>query len=557
MCVVCVQLGVAVCLRGGDALPLGRGADGTPVDCAWPQGAPCGEVDVVAAAFLADTLDVIAAAGTPLVPVRVDGDGYCLTCAASRALVGSEVLYRALRAAIRCELTTHAAHYAAVACSEEEVAEAIRAADPTWAPRVEASPELHLAALAGVLRRPVVRLSSLACPGFGATFLPSRPRVAGEAPDSDAPLLLGWQRLHGAGAGAAPVHYTALLRAAGAPPPVLPPGVRPPAWPFGGGAGDAVRWRLSDAVDACAPANATLPFAAFSTTAAYETLLTSLCDRARSEAAAAVVASGSHAALLAPPGAALVATDALLRLFYAMSGVEQAVLAAAEAGTADDAGVAAAAAQALAVQAGVEPTFNARVCASMRELLAACGDDAAARAALETRTWLLAAELHRTGADDALQWGAPAASALQAAASALAARRAAAAAAAADAAAAAWAAAGERPGLARVLARTDSSEAARRDTAAAPPPRAVGSDTPQLQLGPSRSAAAAQARLVTGDFAAAAAAGRASRLVRLACTLHGLEADAASDAEVAEIVALLCDPARSGEERAALLRMLQ
>ena len=40
-------------------------------------------------------------------------------------------------------------------------------------------------------------------------------------------------------------------------------------------------------------------------------------------------------------------------------------------------------------------------------------------------------------------------------------------------------------------------------------------------------------------------------------TLHGLDADAASDVEVAEIVALLCDPARSGAERAALLRMLQ
>jgi hypothetical protein len=557
MCVVCVQLGVCFSLQDC-ALPLGRGADGTPVDCAWPL-APCGEVDAVAAAFLRDTLAAVAAAGSPLVPVRVDGDGYCLTCAASRALVGSEVLYRALRAAIHDELSRHAAHYAAVACSETEVAEAIAAAAPTWAPRVDASPDLHLAALAGVLRRPVVRLSSLAHPAFAATFLPARPRTAGEPPDSDAPLVLAWQRLAGAGPGAAPVHYAALLRTAGAPPPVLPPAIRPPLWPFGGGAGDAVCWRLSDAVDAAAP-HPTLPFAAFASTAAYELLLSSLGVSACAEVARVVEIAGLHAALLAPPGAGLVATDALLRLFYAMSGVEQHVLAAAEAG-AGDARAVDALARALAppaAQGGVDPlTFNARVSATACALLAACGDDAAARAALEARTWLLAAEHHRTCADDALCFGAPAASALQAAASALAARRAAVAAAATDAAAA-WAASHERPAVARVLARTDSSEAARRDTAATPPPRAVGSaEPPPAQLAPSSSAAGAQARLETGDYAAAATAGRASRLVRVACTLHGLDADAASDDEVAAIVALLCDPSRGGAERAALLRLLQ
>ena len=162
MCIVCVQLGVCLSLSSGveAPLPVGRSANGSPVDVP-ADVRPCGDVDVAASAFLSDTLAAVAAAGSPLVPVRVDGDGYCLTCAASRSLVGSELLYHRLRARVHAELVQNSEHSSSIpSVSAADVAEAISAATPGWAPFVPYSPELHAAALANVLRRPVVRLSS-------------------------------------------------------------------------------------------------------------------------------------------------------------------------------------------------------------------------------------------------------------------------------------------------------------------------------------------------------------------------------------------------------------
>ena len=58
-------------------------------------------VDTKAAAYLADTLETIAAcnggAAGVLSPIKVEGDGSCLFHAVSRALLGTETFYHVLR----------------------------------------------------------------------------------------------------------------------------------------------------------------------------------------------------------------------------------------------------------------------------------------------------------------------------------------------------------------------------------------------------------------------------------------------------------------------------
>ena len=223
MCVVCVQLGVAYALAFPDAPPPAwLDASGEPCDAPYTPGAdgvtrvwpdlPCGAEDVAASQFLAAPL---AALGGALAAVRVDGAGSCLFAAASRALVGSEVLTASLRRHTHAELVAHRAHYAAlpmgatgIALGAEEVDAAIAELAPSWATQQPAASDVGVLALASVLRRPVVRLSSPAYPhAAAATFLPRRD-AAGGAPARRRPLLLAWAYVR-AGA-AVPEHYVAL-----------------------------------------------------------------------------------------------------------------------------------------------------------------------------------------------------------------------------------------------------------------------------------------------------------------------------------------------------------
>lgn len=56
-------------------------------------------------AYLSETLSIIKAANDNeeiLVPIHTDGDGHCLVYAISRALIGRELFWHALRKNLRC-----------------------------------------------------------------------------------------------------------------------------------------------------------------------------------------------------------------------------------------------------------------------------------------------------------------------------------------------------------------------------------------------------------------------------------------------------------------------
>ena len=141
-----------------------------------------------------------------LQPIDVEGDGSCLFHSVSRALFGLEVFNRVLRSMCVAEMEAHKAWYAQhlYSDSEDTVLEFIgMIREPT-----SEAPTTALVALAHVLRRPVVLLSSLAdmsdraeALGIGV-YLPARLDPKECCPH---PLLLAWGR-------ASHDHYVPLCR---------------------------------------------------------------------------------------------------------------------------------------------------------------------------------------------------------------------------------------------------------------------------------------------------------------------------------------------------------
>ena len=131
-----------------------------------------------------------------LQPIEVEGDGSCLFHSVSRALFGQEIFNRVLRSLCVAEMQAHKAWYAQHLYfgSEDTVQEFL---DLIRAPTSEA-PTTTFVALAHVLRRPVVLLSSLAdiTPagsdlwGTGV-YLPARLAPEQCCPH---PLLIAWGR---------------------------------------------------------------------------------------------------------------------------------------------------------------------------------------------------------------------------------------------------------------------------------------------------------------------------------------------------------------------------
>ncbi|XP_062386813.1 deubiquitinating protein VCPIP1 [Sardina pilchardus] len=189
--------------------------------------------------YLRDTLAQVRAANDQqerLVPVHVDGDGHCLVHAVSRALVGRELFWHALRENLRRHFAARLPRYTALFADFIDAAEwddIISECDPRFTPP-EGVPlglrNVHVFGLANVLRRPILLLDSLSgmsSPGdYSATFLPGL--VAPEDcrdrhGDLNKPLCLAWSS-------SAHNHYIPLVGVRGAGSPRLPAQLLPKAW---------------------------------------------------------------------------------------------------------------------------------------------------------------------------------------------------------------------------------------------------------------------------------------------------------------------------------------
>lgn len=175
--------------------------------------------DEIAESYLAERVAMLSLASgiddgdtdEHLACIEVQGDGNCLTNAASRALTGVQLFYYSMRTSIQYEIAAHLDFYRAklgggfVWEGEGGVREEIRNAGPR-ALNAEWLSTLHVFALANVLRRPISLLAGRVedCVFFvPSRFSPAECLVDGRMPG---PLLLGWQTKH-------MDHYIAVVRA--------------------------------------------------------------------------------------------------------------------------------------------------------------------------------------------------------------------------------------------------------------------------------------------------------------------------------------------------------
>lgn len=135
--------------------------------------------------YLHDTLEEVKKANGNrecLIPVHVDGDGHCLVHAVSRALVGRELFWHALRENLKQNFKQNLDRYKALFQDFIDAAEwedIINECDPLFVPP-EGVPlglrNIHIFGLANVLHRPIVLLDSLSgmrsSGDYSATFLP-------------------------------------------------------------------------------------------------------------------------------------------------------------------------------------------------------------------------------------------------------------------------------------------------------------------------------------------------------------------------------------------------
>ena len=247
-------------------------------------------------------------------------------------MVGSEVLAATLRRRTHAELVAHTAWYEAQPLGTSyttlgqlgAVVTALEELEPSWAQAQQHVSDVAVLALASVLRRPVVRLSSpefadTAAPG---TFLP-RPSGPGERAALRRPLLLAWANVDAEESpNNTPVHYVALQRRRGGPagPLALPEEMWPKSWPLQARMFDEeVEWANVAAVCAELPDELTGQLSARGFVS-YDALLTSLTGLAQAELRRLGLALPHNVRM--PEGSALVALDSLFDLFYSICGFE-------------------------------------------------------------------------------------------------------------------------------------------------------------------------------------------------------------------------------------------
>ncbi|XP_040028364.2 deubiquitinating protein VCPIP1 [Gasterosteus aculeatus] len=190
-------------------------------------------------AYLHDTLEEVKKAnggGECLIPVHVDGDGHCLVHAVSRALVGRELFWHALRENLKQNFKQNVDRYKALFQDFIDAAEwedIINECDPLFVPP-EGVPlglrNIHIFGLANVLHRPIVLLDSLSgmrsSGDYSATFLPglvAEERCRGRDGTLNKPICIAWSS-------SGRNHYIPLVGIKNAVPPKLPARLLPKAW---------------------------------------------------------------------------------------------------------------------------------------------------------------------------------------------------------------------------------------------------------------------------------------------------------------------------------------
>ena len=120
--------------------------------------------------YLRETLDAIRKSNDDedcILPIHADGDGHCLVHAVSRALIGRELFWHALRANLKVHFQSNLGKYKEIfsdfidSCEWLDI---IAECDPEFVPR-DGEPmglrNIHIFGLANILRRPIILLDSI------------------------------------------------------------------------------------------------------------------------------------------------------------------------------------------------------------------------------------------------------------------------------------------------------------------------------------------------------------------------------------------------------------
>ncbi|XP_042354311.1 deubiquitinating protein VCPIP1 [Plectropomus leopardus] len=189
--------------------------------------------------YLHDTLEEVKKANSNrecLIPVHVDGDGHCLVHAVSRALVGRELFWHALRENLKQNFKQNLDCYKALFQDFIDAAEwedIINECDPLFIPP-EGVPlglrNIHIFGLANVLHRPIILLDSLSgmrsSGDYSATFLPglvAEEQCRGKDGKLNKPICIAWSS-------SGRNHYIPLVGIKNTVLPKLPARLLPKAW---------------------------------------------------------------------------------------------------------------------------------------------------------------------------------------------------------------------------------------------------------------------------------------------------------------------------------------
>lgn len=189
--------------------------------------------------YLHDTLEEVKKANGSrecLIPVHVDGDGHCLVHAVSRALVGRELFWHALRENLKHNFKQNLDRYKALFQDFIDAAEwedIINECDPLFIPP-EGVPlglrNIHIFGLANVLHRPIILLDSLSgmrsSGDYSATFLPGlvpEEQCRGKDGKLNKPICIAWSS-------SGRNHYIPLVGIKNTVLPKLPSRLLPKAW---------------------------------------------------------------------------------------------------------------------------------------------------------------------------------------------------------------------------------------------------------------------------------------------------------------------------------------
>ncbi|XP_070565133.1 LOW QUALITY PROTEIN: deubiquitinating protein VCPIP1-like [Ptychodera flava] len=171
-----------------------------------------------------------------LIPLHADGDGHCLVHAVSRALVGRELFWHALRVNLHRHFQNYLDRYQALFSDfidTDEWSTIIDECDPEFIPsdgEALGLRNIHIFGLANVLHRPIILLDSLSglssLADYSGVFLPALipvEKCRGKDGKLNKPICIAWSS-------PGRNHYIPLVGVKGAPLPRIPRWMLAKAW---------------------------------------------------------------------------------------------------------------------------------------------------------------------------------------------------------------------------------------------------------------------------------------------------------------------------------------